>query len=273
MKKQFKLCSIVVSFLAIFLAAGAIGASALTSQPPNIRVLLTGPSSAQVGSPYVYTVNVKNIGGSTANGVKVIVDFPETNTSPQKYILGTLSGIDSRCQVVSRKLNCQLGNLTHSGPNQTAQFTFNLALPVSTRTLQIKATGSSTSSNEADPLNNVATITPTPAYASNQLTSATVLVSMCTGQGLSSFFECELFSGSQQHITLSLNADYSVTYSGQTVGSWDQFVSPQKLHMLLYDGGSTAEFNGFATNNTCFEGLTTFTPASPYVAPYKVCVQ
>ncbi len=272
MKKQMSLHLATWSLLLVFIGFGAVTASAAT-QPPNLRLQLTGPSSAQVRSPYLYTVNVRNIGGSTAAYVNVVVDLPETNTSPQKFILGTLSGIDSRCQVVARKLNCALGNITKSGVNQTKIFTFTLALPVSTRTLEIKATASTQTTPETDPLNNVASIIPTPAYATNQITSANVLVTSCTGTGLSSFFECELFPSSQQSHIFSLNADMSVTYNGDYIGTWDQFASTQQLHLSLSDGNSGAEFNGYATNNTCFEGITTFTPISIYNSAYKVCVQ
>ncbi len=280
MKKQMSLSIAFWSLLLVFIGFGAVTASAAT-QPPNLRVLLTGPSSAQVRSPYLYTVNVKNIGGSTAAGVTVVVDLPETNTSPQKYILGTLSGIDSRCQVVARKLNCALGNITKSGVNQTKIFTFTLVLPVSTRTLEIKATASTATNPETNPLNNVASIIPTPAYATNQITSANVLVTNCTGTGLSSFFECELFSGSTQSFSMTLNADQSITIPGYPdyTGQWDQLQTTQQpyqqLHFTITEigTGDGAEFTGFATTNTCFEGLTTFIPTSNYVSPYKVCVQ
>jgi hypothetical protein len=272
MKKQMSLNITVLVYLTVMILVGA-GAASASPPPPNLRVLLSGPSSVQVYSPYLFAVNVKNIGGSTAVAVRVIVDLPETATSPQKYVLGTVSGIDPRCQLVSRKLNCLLGDLTKSGTGQTKEFTFNLALPVSTRSLQIKATASTTTAPEADPLNNAATLTPTPAYASNQLASATVLVSRCTGTGLSSFFECALFPDSQTHLVWSLNVDLTITYNGRFIGTWDQFASPQQLHFVLTGGSSSAEFSGFASSNTCFEGLTTFTPQSNYVSPYKVCVQ
>ena len=271
--KQKNVLTIVVCLLMVFFAFSAEKTSAAPPAPPNLRVLLTGPGSAQVGSPYLYTVNVRNIGGSTASNVSVIVDLPETNTSPQKYILGTLSGIDSRCQVVTRKLNCQLGNITKSGPNQTKIFTFNYAFPVTSQTVEIKATASTTTANETNPANNVASFFPTPAYATNQLTSANVLITSCTGRGLTSFFECELFPSSQQSHIFSLNADMTVTYEGDYVGNWDQFASNQQLHLSLSDGSSGADFNGFATTNTCFEGITTFTPTSVYNSAYKVCVQ
>lgn len=260
----------VFTFAFLLFAAAAVFAA---PPPPNLRVLVSGPVSAQVGSPYLYTVDVKNIGGSTASNVTVVVDLPETATSPQKYVLGTLSGIDSRCQLVSRKLNCQLGSITKSGSTQTKIFTFNYAFPVTTQTVEIKATASTTTPNEANPANNFASFFPTPAYATNQLTSATVLKTSCTGRGLTSFFECELFPSSQQSHIFELNADMTVTYEGQYIGNWDQFASPQQLHLSLSDGTNGAEFNGFAVNNTCFEGITTFTPASVYNSAYKVCIQ
>lgn len=271
MKRQIGLNIIVLSFLMIFFAFGAGAASA--AQPPNLQVQLQGPASAMVKAPYVYTVSVTNIGGSTAAGVRVIVDLPETNTSPQKYILGTLSGVDSRCRIVTRKLNCLLGDITKSGPNQTKTFTFTFALPVSTLALQFKATATTTTVPETNALNNTSTFIPTPAYATNQLTSATVLITMCTGRGLSSFFECELFPSSQQQHIFTLNPDLTVTAYGQNVGNWDQLASPQQLHLWLSSGNSIAEFNGFASSNTCFEGITTFTPTSVYNSAYKVCVQ
>ncbi|HMS38754.1 MAG TPA: hypothetical protein PKE69_00905, partial [Pyrinomonadaceae bacterium] len=195
------------------------------------------------------------------------------NVATLAGLLGTISGIDSRCQVVARKLNCALGNITKSGPGQTKVFTFTFAFPISTQTIQFRATAATTTANETNALNNVATFTPIPTYATNQLTSATVLITSCTGRGLTSFFECEMFPSSQQSNVFELNGDNSVTYQGQYVGTWDQFTSNQQLHLSLSDGNSGAEFNGFATSNTCFEGITTFTPTSVYNSAYKVCVQ
>lgn len=271
MKKQTGFYLFAVLFLTAFVAFGTIDAAA--TQLPNLRVLISGPSSAQVNSPYLYTVNVKNIGNATAAGVRVIVDLPETNTSPTKYILGTVSGLDSRCQIISRKLNCLLGDMSKTGINQTKIFTFNYAFPVTTQNVQVKATASTTTPNEVNSQNNTASLSPTPAYATNQLTSANVLITMCTGRGLTSFFECELFPSSQQSHIFVLNSDLSVTYNGDFVGTWNQIASPQQLQLSLSDGSTGAEFNGFATSNTCFEGITTFTPASVYNSAYKVCVQ
>lgn len=270
MNKRFRI--LFYSLSVALLAFGAGPASAAPPQPPDLRVQVQGPATAMVNSPYQYTVRVKNIGNSPAAGVVLTVSFPETATSPQKYIMGTLSGISpTTCQVVTRKLQCSFGSM---GNNVEKVVTFNLALPVAARVLEIRGTAATTSTNEANQANNTAAVIPALSYATNQITSTTnVLVSMCTGQGLTSWFECSLFPGAQQHHIFTLNGDYSVTAYGQYVGTWSQS-SNQQLRMTLNDGGPTvAEFNGFAISTTCFNGLTTFTPASPYVAAYQVCTQ
>lgn len=269
--------NIGLSFLFVFFVCGLGTAFALPPAPPDIRVQVSGPATAVVRSPYQYTVNVRNIGGSKANGVTVTVDFPQTNTSPQVFILGTVSGIGNGCQLVSRRLQCSAGNLN---PNAQRNFTFNFAYPVSTKTLEIKATGVSTSANEANPTNNIASVFPAIGYATNQITSANVLISNCTGTNLTSFFECELFPGSQQNFTMTLDSGNTISNlpSGYT-GIWTQIQSTnqpfQQLQFTITEtaSGELINFNGFASTNTCFEGMTTFSSNSNYVSPYKVCVQ
>ena len=267
MKKQK---SIVLSFLITALCA----VSAYAAQNPNLRVTLQGPATAAVYSPYQYTATVKNIGNGAAANVKVTIDLPETDTSPSKYILGTLSGFNAAyCQVVTRKLVCtQSGNL---GNNQQRVYTFNFELPISTKTLSIKATGTTTTPNEVDPLNNTQTVTPALSYGSITIpvTGTDVLISMCTGRGLTSFFECEIFPSSQQSHIFTLHPDMSVSVYGDVVGTWDQ-PSASRLHLYMVSGGQVIEHNGFAKNGTCFEGMTTFTPnPGGYISPYKICVQ
>lgn len=257
-----------------FLIAALCAVSAYAAPAPNLRVTLQGPSTAAVYSPYQYTATVKNIGNANAANVKVIIDLPETDTSPTKYILGTLSGFNTQyCQVVTRKLQCtQTGNL---GNNQQRVYTFNFELPISTKTLTLKATGTTTTANEVDQLNNSQSVTPALSYGSISIPQAgtNVLITSCTGHGLTSFFECELFPSSQQSHIFTLNADTSVTVYGQNVGTWDQPNNSQ-LHLYMFDGGTVVEHNGFARNGTCFEGMTTFDPnPGNYIAPYKVCVQ
>jgi uncharacterized repeat protein (TIGR01451 family) len=275
MNKKVTIPVFVLSFLMMLTAFGITEVSA--ANVPDVRVLMTSPATATVNSPYIYTVNVKNVGNRTADGVKVVVSFPETDTSPQKLILGTLSGIDAnRCQVVNRKLQCSLGSLA---PTITKSFTFNFSLPVSNKTLQIIATGSTTTiPAETNLSNNTASAIPALAYATNQITSANILVSHCTGTTLTSYFECEQFPSSISSFTMTLDQGGIITlpYQGYT-GLWDQIQTTalpnQQLHFTVTDGNSGVEFRGFATTNTCFEGMGTFMPQSNYVSPYKVCVQ
>jgi uncharacterized repeat protein (TIGR01451 family) len=261
----------------LFVCTIIVSSSALAQPaPPDLQVQMQGPTAAMVRSPYLYTVNVKNTGKTNAANVTVVVDFPLTNTSPTVYILGNLSGINTGCQVVSRKLNCNLGTINK---NKTKSFTFNFTYPVTTKPLELKATASTTTPGEVNLVNNQFTLTQPVSYATNQLTSATVLVSLCTGTNLTSYFECELFPSSIQSFTMTLNSDSTITipnYAGYT-GNWDQLTSPQNqtLHFTVTETstGDIAEFNGFAISGTCFEGLTTFTPNNGYISPYKVCVQ
>jgi len=259
----------LISFMFVLIAAAT--GSAYATARPNLRVTMTGPSTITASSPYQYSVTIKNIGNAPAAGVKVIVDLPETDTSPTKYILGTVSGLATGCTIVTRKVQCTTaGNL---GNNQQRVYTFNLALPVSSKVLQLTATGSTTTPNEQDAQNNIATMIPVFNYPANLFTSATVLTTSCTGRTLSSFFECELFPSSQQSHIYTLNSDSSVVIYGRNVGTWDQ-PTPSQLHFYMVNGGTVIEFNGYASNSTCFEGKTTFTPSpSGYMAIYKVCVQ
>jgi hypothetical protein len=57
--KRKKLSIVALSVLMVFVAFSTVEISA--AAPPDLRVLLTGPSSAQVRSPYVYTVNVTSV--------------------------------------------------------------------------------------------------------------------------------------------------------------------------------------------------------------------
>lgn len=260
-----------LSFLSAVLVLGA--GTALAAPAPDLRVQpWQGPASPMVNSPYQYTVTVRNTGNRLAEGVKVVVDLPLTNTSPTKYILGKISGLDpQKCQVISNKLQCNLNSLS---ANQSKDFTFNFEFPVSTRTLSFTAVASTTTAG--DPLgNNTLSHTPNVTYGTRQITGpVNALISRCTGQNLSSYYECEVSPGSVTTLMFALNADQSISYSSYgTIGYWDQFTSTQQLHMQLIGGSSVAEFNGFSTGGNCFEGLTTFDPGSPYVSPYKVCIQ
>lgn len=257
----------LISTLALILL---VTGSALAS-PPNLNVQQwQAPSVANVNTPYQYRFGVKNTGTQTATGVTLTVDLPVTTTSPQVYLLGKLTGVPTGCSVVSRKLQCNIGSL---GYNQSRFYTFTYELPVANKVLSFTARATTTSTNEQNPGNNLRTITPVLGYPTNQLVSANVLASHCTGTNLSSYFECELFPSSITTHTMTLNAGgtISLNYPGWS-GTWDQ-VTPEQLHFVITDGVDGAEFYGYAGSSTCFEGITTFIPTSSYMSPYKVCVQ
>lgn len=276
MKKFYFAKSTAWLFTFVFLM---FGANAVFAAPPapNLSVLpWQGPTTAMVNTPYQYKVRVKNIGNQMAQSVRVVVDLPLTDTSPTRHILGKITGIQTGCSIVSRKLQCDLGNLSQ---NQTKFFTFNFELPVSSKTLTFKATASTTSTNEVDGNNNWLDYTPAINYPTNQITSANVLVSLCTGTTLTSHFECELFPSSIQTFTMRLEQGGTITNlpDQSYTGSWDQNQTTQtafqQLHFTISDGFNGAEFNGFASGSNCFEGITNFIPTSNYLSPYKVCIQ
>jgi hypothetical protein len=250
--------------------------------PPDLRTTITqAPTTVMPRSPYQFTVNVRNIGNTHAQSAKLVVDFPLTDTSPQVFILGDLSGVlaTQGCSVISRKLNCNLGQINK---NTSKNVTFNFAFPISTKTLQIKATASIVSGPaDSNLTNNEVSYVPTFNYPVNQITSANVLVSLCTGTSLTSYFECEKFPSSIQHFNMTLDAGGIITNLPDTnyIGNWtqNQTTAPQlfqELQFTITDGtGSGATFSGFASTTNCFEGMTNFIPTSQYRSPYKVCVQ
>lgn len=262
-KQNYVLLSVLVCLI---LATGTVSGS---SNSHDLSVEFNGQNSPFVYSPYTYQVKVENIGRQNADDVKVVIDLPLTDTSPGQFILGNLSGIDSSCQIVSNKLECDLGKIRK---RKSKTISFDFEFPVSTKTLEMKATASTTS-GDSNPLNDEATKTPNFRYPDNIISSATILNSHCTGQNLTSYFECELFpsSLSSHSVTLEGNGTITFTQPGYS-GTWYQPTSKQ-LHFEYSDGTNTvATFDGYATSATCFEGLTTF-PNSNYVSPYKVCIQ
>lgn len=261
-KQNYVLLSVLVCLI---LATGTVFGS---SNSPDLSVDFRGQNSPFVYSPYTYRVRVDNIGTAKAFNVNLVVDLPLTDTSPSQDILGKLSGVDSKCQVVSNRLECDLRNIK---PGKGKTVRFNFEFPVSTKTLEMKATAST--ANDSNPANNEDTKTPNFRYPNNVISSGTILNSHCTGQNLTSYFECELFPSSLSSHSVILEGNGMITFTQPGYsGTWYQPTSKQ-LHFEYSDGTNTvAEFNGFATSATCFEGLTTF-PNSNYVSPYKVCIQ
>jgi hypothetical protein len=253
---------------AAFVAATS---AALAAPSADLSVSISAPSTVAISTPTTYTVTVTNLGPSTATNVQSLVTFPQTDTSPQVYILGNLSESDSRCSIVNRQLTCSLGSLKK---NKSASFSYSYTAPVSTKTLRMTA---SATSDLSDPVsgNSTASVVPNLVYPARPITSATVTNSHCTGTSLTSYFECLLFPSSISSHTTTLEANNTITFTepGYT-GNWSQNAAKTTLFFEYFDGASkVAEFNGYAINGAnCFDGMTTFFPSSTYVSPYHVCL-
>lgn len=265
------------------LRASAVAALVLSQTAPalaappraDLQVQMSAPATSPISTAATYTVTVKNNGPQTATNTRVTVSLPLTNTSPTVHILGTVSAIDSRCSIVANTLSCAFGDLRKG---KTATFTYGYAAPVSTKTLQMTAVGVS---NVTDPVssNNTASVVPNLTYPARDAADANVENSHCTGTNLTSYFECALFPSSISSHNTTLNAGGTITFTepGYT-GTWSQNAAKTTLSFEYFEAtgsGSTkvAEFNGYAINGSdCFDGMTTFFPATTYVSPYHVCV-
>lgn len=270
-----------VTALSLFMALVSFGsASAIAAPPaPNLSVLAwQGSATPLVESPYQYTTRVKNIGNQTAQNVVVTVEFPLTNTSPTRYILGKLTSVSASsgtCSTAGNKITCNVGSI---GNNQTRSVTFTFEFQVATTIPTLKTTATTTSQNEQNPGNNTLSFTPTLRYPDNVITGGSYLVTLCSGTSLTSFYECELFQSSQQTFTMDLISGGTITIPQAPgyFGFWDQNNLPlnKTLHFTIESGtGTEAEFNGFAVSSTCFEGITNFPGNTGYNAPYRVCEQ
>lgn len=265
---KFKKLS-VLSMVLMLLAIG-VGNVFANNSTADLAVELRGRNNPFVYSPYQYRVKVRNNGTVNAENVKVVVDFTLTDTSPTKHILGRLTFTDSRCQEVDNKLECDIGRVK-AGKRKNVKFDF--VFPVSTKTLEFNASAT-TDTPESTTGNNSATKTPNFRYLSNSITSGDVINYHCTGQGLTSFYECVLTPTSTSSHPTRLEPNGTVTFNvpGFT-GAWDQ-PTPEQLHFTYSANNNVvAEFNGYAVSPTCFEGLTNFFPNNGYVSPYKVCIQ
>ncbi|CAN5417127.1 hypothetical protein BH10ACI3_BH10ACI3_10410 [soil metagenome] len=269
-----------IAALSLFTLLATFGTTAaMAAQAPNLEVQAwQGQASPLVESAYQYSTRVKNIGNQTAQAVTITVEFPLTNTSPTKYILGKLTGVSASsgtCSTAGNKITCNIGSLIK---NQTKYVTFAFEFQVATTAPTFKATAMTSSINEVNAANNTRSFTPTVTYPDNVISSGTFLVSSCTGRGLTSFYECELSPSSiQTRLSLDLNLGGTLIVTGEPsyFGFWDQNTLLNKSLHFTIDGGTGTEvdFNGFASNANCFKGITTFPQNPTYNSAYRVCRQ
>jgi hypothetical protein len=252
-----------------FLLATLAALTTTSALAADVSATILPPAAHDVDAPARYQVRVANSGGQARN-VSVTIDLPQTNTSPQVYLMGTLVARDSRCALSAQTLTCSLGKL-NGGQSKTVWF--DVAFPYSAEPLLIEATADTTSS-DSNPGNDYDAVAAALTYVDVPLAGDTAVFNEhCTGQGLSSFFECERFPSSITAHDAILHDDGSISFPGQDpgyAGAWWQAADDHLGFTYTYAGTPVAEFDGAGVDGDCFEGLTTF-PDSPYVSPYRVC--
>lgn len=240
----------------------------------DVTVNITPPAGVYVGNPGTYQVAVANTGNDRATVVQLTIALPRTHTSPVVQVLGTLGAYDNRCSRSGTNLVCPLGTL-NAGSSTNVSFT--ISLPQSSTPIVVGASVT-TQSTELTTANNSDSDT---AYLLHPPTTVNVgdaaHVEHCTGTGLTSFFECTLYPSSISSHDFTVLSGGLIAFVGAPAsywGTWSQSAGPDRLALEYYDGTSNvASFSGYAVGNDCFEGVTIFHPASPYVAPYRVCLQ
>ncbi|MCA9635536.1 MAG: hypothetical protein KC420_05815 [Myxococcales bacterium] len=237
----------------------------------ELRVEIPTPAATHVDDEIAYDVVVTNDGNKSASSVTLTIALPATHTSPLVHVMGTLGAIDGRCALVGTDLVCDLGSL---GRFKSTTVSFAIALPVAAETLGIAATVES-AAKEGDYGDNAASDVPALLYYGHAIADGDLATNNhCTGQGLTAYFECELYPGSISAHDVIFHGDGTLSFVDAPPGYggvWSQGSDESLEFTYLYEGEVVAEFTGLGASPGCFEGLTTF-PGSPYVAPYQVCV-
>lgn len=257
--------------------ATALLASTSAFAAANLSTTWLPPSPSLVYSFATHQVRVTNVGNQNANGVTLAIDLPETNTSPQVFILGELGAFSPACSRVGNNLSCNLGQIKR---NKSVTVFFDIALAQSSAPIVLSATaaspnddtpGNNTANHVANLLNFSVPVAPGPLGlpATNRL---------CTGTGLTSFFECEQFPGAIQAFSFAFNDDFTLTFPPEAGGYTAQWGHPggdtERMVIHYYDdlGAYAATFDGYGVSPDCFEGITTFAGGGPYLSPYEICL-
>lgn len=246
----------------------ALLASNAFAANPDVKAVITPPSSQTVYASERWNVTVSNIGNRDAAGTTVSIQLPTTNTSPGVYVMGTVGAKSGSCTASGTKLNCNLGTLRR-GRSTTVYF--DIALPESSGTLDFSATAATTTAGDPTGNDTDTEVASLSYYSPTTAGGVTVTNRHCTGTNLEAFFECECFPSSISDHEAVFNTDgtISIPVDASYSGSWT--ISGDTLTFDYTSGGMVeAEFVGRGVGANCWEGLTTF-PGSTYVAPYEVC--
>lgn len=269
MRTRSSFITALVSSLALTLVAGAAEAT------PDLAVTVSQPS----GTSYVYTavrytVTVRNVGSPKSAVSTLTIDLPDTNTSPQVYPLGTVTAMSSGCTRSGLRITCSIPRLN---PGASTQRTFDLNIPEAWQPVSFTA---AVQPGGPDQLtgNNTLTYVPllaNPAHTIALTTPTNVTNDHCTGTNLQSYYECTLFPSSISRHNVLFHPDGSITIPDagpEYGGSWSQPTPDSLVFQYTEFGQPIANFEGYGVGGRCFEGLTTFVPASTYSSPYRVCL-
>ncbi len=248
----------------------ALLAAPAQAAAPDLTTTIIAPTT----TPYVYQsakwqVRVNNVGNRDAASTTITIQLPETNTSPSVYVMGALGAKSTSCTKSGTRYVCSVGTVRKA--NSSTVY-FYITLPESAGTLDFSATASTTST-ESNALNNGSSAVAAQLNYSPSFTGARTMTNRhCTGTGLESFYECELFPSSISSHTATHNADGSITFAGapEYGGSWSVTGSQLWFEYTEY-GTPVADFVGYGVDANCWEGMTTF-PASTYNSAYEVCL-
>lgn len=246
----------------------AVASPALAA--PDLTTRIAAPAATPVYDTARYTVTVTNGGQHTANNVVVAIQLPETNTSPQVHVMGILGARSASCAQSGTTLNCAVGSLAK---RKSASVWFDVAVPWSAAPVDFSATATTTTA-ESNTGNNGSSATASITYEVVAIAApAPATATLCTGTGLTAFYECSLYPSSLSSYALTFEDGNALSIAGEPdyAGTWA--VNGTELAFdLTWLGDVVASFQGDGVSPDCFEGLTTF-PGSPgEVSPYEICL-
>lgn len=271
MKRVFKWSQLGISCLISAVIAG-IATPAEANKPTDLNILLVGPGSIAVDSAGHYEVLIENISSRPAKDVQLLIQLPETATSPIAHTMGRLSNMDTRCEHISTFIECDIGLLLQDERTVVA---FDIASPYRSKPAEILVEVS-TSTREINIENNTHKTTINLDYVSYSIApEASATVNSCTGKKLTSFYACVVSPSSLMTHTVVLKEDNSLAFPSQAPtygGRWSQPAADRLVLDYTNNNEVVMHFEGRGIGNACFDGVVTFTEDT-YNAAYRVCFQ
>ena len=250
------------------IALSLASANAHAAAAPDLTTSIIAPSGTYVEQSAKWQFKVSNGGTKDAAGVAITVQLPQTNTSPTVYVMGTVDSKSSTCSVSGTTMTCSVGTVRKS--KSTTVYAY-LTLPESAGTLDFAVTASTTTAESNTSNNSSSAIASLLNYEPTFTGTANVTNRHCTGTGLESFYECELYPSSISEHAATFVDDGTIAFDGMPEygGSWSLLDEELTFEYTEY-GAAIAWFVGYGVPGDCWEGLTDF--GSTYVAPYEVCL-